>query len=104
MAHNVPIEATSSIIPSVTIELRRGVLTRWVIALCAWAAIIFGAVAALLLAGDVLLARGRHVAEWWWQRPEGLVLGSVALLIVLMAVLADHDNRADADKPVYDIR
>ena len=44
------------------------------------------------------------MAEWWWHRPEGLILGSVALLTGLAAVLADLDRQAEADKPIFDIR
>ena len=105
MASNVPIEATPSIVPSITIELRNRVLTRpWFKTLCAWTAITLAATAALLLAGDELSGRARQFAEWWWHRPEGLVLGSVALVTVLAAVFADLDRQAAADEPVFDIR
>ncbi len=105
MASNVPIDAISSIVPSVTIELHNSVVARpWFKALCAWTAITLGATAVLLLAGDELLVRARPIAEWWWHRPEGLILGSVALVTVLSAVFADQDRQADAAKPVYDIR
>lgn len=105
MASNVPIEAISSIVPPVTLELRHSVLTRpWFKTLCAWTAITVLATAAVLLAGDELLARARQLTEWWWHRPEALILGSVALLTAVVAVLADLDRQADADKPIYDIR
>ena len=105
MASNVPIEATPSIVSSVTIELSNRVLTRpWFKALCAWTAITLAATAALLLSGDELLGRARPFAEWWWHRPEGLIFGSLALVTVLAAVFADLDRQAEADKPIFDIR
>ena len=80
-------------------------LTRpWFKTLSAWTAIALVAAASVLLAGDELLVRARQFTEWWWHRPEGLILGSVALVTLLAAVFADLDRQADADKPTYDIR
>ncbi len=105
MASNIPIGTIPSIVPPVTIELRNSVLTRpWFKALSAWTAIALVAAAAVLLAGDELLVRARQFAEWGWHRPEGLILGSVALVTVLAAVFADLNQQADADKPIFDIR
>ncbi len=106
MTHpDIPIGATTPIVPAFPIDLRSHVSAHpWVITLCAWTVIALGATAAVLFAGDELVAPSRETAEWWWHRPEGLVLGIVALLAGLSAVLAWRDGRTDADKPIYDIR
>ena len=103
--HDVPIGATTPIVPPFTIDLRDHVPARQrVIAFGAWTTVTLGAVVGLLLAGDELLARSRQGAEWWWHRPEGLVFGIVVLLTALSALLAERDGRADADRPIHDIR
>lgn len=105
MATNIPINAPSPLLPAGSIELRHGLhaLPR-ALAIGAWSTIALGAVAFLLLAGDDLLAQGQRIAAWWWQRPEGLVVATVASLTALSALLAAGERRAEADKPVYDIR